>query len=411
MFVLKPLTRRPIALLWTGQVLAATGAQFYMVAVVWVAADLIGTDAGYLSALESGGLLAGALFGGIATDRWRHRTTMIGADLVRAALVLLLSVAGLMHAMSLPLLVAIAGAVSLVTASFDPSLQATLPVLAPDPVLRHATNGLFDATKRMARIAGPSLIALVNGILPTGQFFTVTAATFLLSALAVRAATRRIAAEPPHRAETGAAAVIDSLIGGFRAVRGHPVVIYGLVAGFIANGTWAIGFLLGMMLHLRETGADPLTTYGLMVTAYGIGNVAANLLLASLGPGRPALRLVGAKLVFGLGILLLPMATDRAWLMVIAGFAALNGPLGDLAMLHLLQTCFPPHRLAQVYRMQMCVEFAGMFAVYLAAPTLFGLFGLAPTIMGAGAATMLSGLVGIGFFAWRRYGGAAANPA
>ena len=411
MFVLTPLTRRPIALLWTGQVLAATGSQFYMVAVVWVAADLIGTDAGYLSALQSGGLLAGGLFGGILTDRWRHGTTMIAADLVRAALVLLLSIAGLVHAMSLPLLVSIAGAVSLVTAGFDPSLQATLPILAPDPVLRHATNGLFDATKRMARIAGPSLIALVNGILPTSQFFTVTAATFLLSALAVRAVTRRLKVEPPDRAATGAAAVVDSVIGGFRAVRGHPVVIYGLVSSFIANGTWAVGFLLGMVLYLRETSADPLTAYGLMATAYGIGNVAANLLLASLGPGRPALRLVGAKLVFGLGILALPLAPDQTWLMAIAAFAALNGPMGDLAMLHLLQTCFPPHRLAQVYRMQMCVEFAGMAAAYLAAPALFARFGLAPTIMASGAAAMLSGLAGVGFFAWRRFGRAAANPA
>ncbi|HEV2674007.1 MAG TPA: MFS transporter [Aliidongia sp.] len=409
MFVLTPLARRPIAFLWTGQVLASTGAEFYVVAVVWAATDLVGNDAGYLSALQAGGLLAGSLFGGIVTDRWRHGTTMITADLMRAALVLVLSIAGLFHAMSLPLLVAIAGTVSLITASFDPSLQATLPALAPDPVLRHATNGLFDATKRMARIAGPSLIAIVNGILPTGQFFTVTAATFLLSALAVRAVTRRLPVEPPHRTATGAAAIVDSVIGGFRALRGHPVVIYGLLASLVANGTWAIGYLLGMVLYLRQTSADPLTAYGLMMMAYGIGNVAANLLLASIGPGRPAVRLIASKIVFGLGILLLPMGHGQVWLMVVAGCAAINGPLGDLAILHLLQTCFPPHRLAQIYRVRMCVTFAGMLAAYLVAPTLFDLFGLAPTIMSAGLAAMLSGFAGIGFFTWRRFGGAAAN--
>jgi len=408
MFVLKPLVHRPIALLWTGQVLAATGAQFYMVAIVWVAADLIGNDTGYLSALQSGGLLAGGLFGGVITDRWRHGTTMIAADLMRAALVLVLSVAGLFHAMGLPLLVAVAGAVSLLTASFDPSLQATLPSLAPDPVLRHATNGLFDATKRMARIAGPSLIALVNGVLPTGQYFTVTAATFLLSALAVRAVTRRLAVDPPHRHETGAAAIVDSLIGGFRAVRGHPVVIYGLISSFVANGTWAAGFLLGMVLYLRETSADPLTAYGLMMTAYGVGNVVTNLILASMGPGKPAVRLVASRIVFGLGILALPLGHGQTWLMAAAAFAAINGPLGDLSMLHLLQTCFPPYRLAQVYRMQMCVEFAGMFAAYLAAPMLFGLFGTGPTIVAFGFASVVSGLVGLGFFAWRRTATSAA---
>lgn len=408
MFVLKPLAHRRIASLWIGQVLAATGAEFYAVAVVWVAADLIGKDAGYLSALQAGGLLAGSLFGGIVTDRWRHGTTMIAADLVRAALVLVLSVAGLFHAMSLPLLVAIAGAVSLITASFDPSLQATLPSLAADPVLRHATNGLFDATKRMARIVGPSLIAVVNGILPTAQFFTVTAATFLLSALAVRAVTRRLPPEPAHRTQTGGAAIIDSVVGGFRTMRGHPVVIFGVASSLIANGTWAVGYLLGMVLYLRQTSDDPLTSYGLMMMSYGIGNMIMNLILASMGPGRPAVRLVVSRIVFGLGILLLPLGHGQLWLMAVAGFAATNGPLGDLAMLHLVQTCFPPHRLAQVWRTYMCVVFAGMFLAYLAAPALFGAIGIGPTIVLSGIASVLSGLAGLVFFVWRRTAASAA---
>jgi hypothetical protein len=42
----------------------------------------------------------------------------------------------------------------------------------------------------MARMLGPSMIALVNGFLPGTQFFTVTGATFLLSALAGRASAR-----------------------------------------------------------------------------------------------------------------------------------------------------------------------------------------------------------------------------
>src|SRR6185437_2547342 len=113
MFVLKPLVRRPIALLWTGQVLAATGSEFYMVAVVWIAADYIGRDAGYVSAVQAGTLLFGSLFGGVLTDRWRHGATMISADLVRAFLVLILSVAGMLHVLSLPLLVTIAGCVAL----------------------------------------------------------------------------------------------------------------------------------------------------------------------------------------------------------------------------------------------------------------------------------------------------------
>jgi hypothetical protein len=326
---------------------------------------------------------------------------MIAADLVRAGLVLTLSVAGLLHLMSLPLLILGAGCVALATSSFDPALQATLPAIAPDPTLRHATNGLFDATKRMARILGPSLIALVNGLVPKTQFFILTAVTFLLSALAVRSVIRRLAPSAPAPAGTDALTVVDSVLGGLRAVRGHGLVIYGLIANLIGNLTWAMGVLFGMVLYLRATSADPLTDYSLMMTAYGVGNLSTNLLLASLKPGRPGVRLVAAKLIFGLGVFLLPLAPGRASLMLIAALAAINGPFENLAMLHLMQSRFPPHRLAQVYRLQMCAVYCGLLVAYLAAPSLFGLFGLAPVIMGAGALTFVTGLVGIGLMRMR----------
>jgi DHA3 family macrolide efflux protein-like MFS transporter len=395
MFVLRPLARRPIALIWVGQVLAATGSEFYMVAVVWIAADLVGRDAGYVSAVQAGALLAGSVFGGALTDRWRHGATMIAADLIRAALALALSVAGALQLMSLPLLVVVAGGVALATSAFDPALQATLPAIAADPVLRHATNGLFDATKRMARILGPSLIAVVNGVLPKSQFFSVTSATFLFSALAIRAVIPALPAAARYPGTGAAAAIVDGVLGGLRAIRGHGVVIYGLIANLIGNLGWGMGIILGMVLHLRATSADPLTDYSLMMMAYGIGNLGANLVLASVRPRRPGAWLVASKLIFGLGVFLLPVAPGRPWLMLAAAFAALNGPLENLAMLHLMQSRFPPHRLAQVYRLQMCAIFAGMLVAYLISPGLFARFGFAPVIMAAGTATFVIGLVGL----------------
>jgi hypothetical protein len=58
--------------------------------------------------------------------------------------------------------------------------------------------------------------------------------------------------------------------------------------------------------------------------------------------------------------------------------------------------------------MQMCMIFTGMFLAYLAAPILFSRFGLAPVIVVSGAASLLSGLVGLGFFIWRRSAASAA---
>jgi MFS family permease len=400
MLVFKPLAERRIALLWGSQLFSATGAEFYMVAVVWIATSLIGRDAGYISALQAGALLIGSLFGGVLTDRWRFKTTMIATSLIRALLLVVLSAAGMLGLMSLPLLAIVAGLVALATSAYDPALQGTLPVLAPEPRLRHAVNGLFDATRRMARILGPSLIALVNGIVPIGQFFTITAAGFLLAAIGVGRSLKGVEI-PPTSTGRGFAAVRDALSGGLRATRGHAVMRYGLIADLVGNIAWSMGFLLGMALYLRATSADPLTDYSLMMTAYGLGNLGANLVLVSLRPQRPALWLVGSKLIFGAGVMLLPFAPDRAWLMAFAAFAAINGPLENLALLHIMQHDFPPQRLSQVYRLQMCAVFAGSLIGYLAAPSLFGQFGVGVMITAVGAATFAMGILGLALFARR----------
>lgn len=401
---LGPLARPPLAKLWIGQLLSATGHEFYAVAVVWTASGLVGQDAGYVSALQAGALLAGSLCGGIVTDGWRPRSTMIAADLARAALALALAAAGALGALGLPLLVAAAGGVALCAAAFDPALQASLPALAPGPELRYAANALFDATRRAARILGPGLVAAVNGLMPTGQFFAVTGAGFLLSAAAVAAAfgpaTGAAATRTTAAGEGTRVRVVDSLTGGLAVVRRSPVLLYGVLANLVGNVGWGLGVLLGMLLLLRRTSADPLTDYGLMMGAYGVGNLASNLLLGALGPGRPAPRLVLSKLVFGLGVVLLPFAPDRLALMGIAGFAALNGPLENLAMLQLIQGPAiggetSPLRVAQVYRVQMCAVFSGLLLAYLAAPSLYGAFGLAPVVAGSGAACLGVGCIGL----------------
>lgn len=399
MFLLKPLADHRIAALWGAQLLSATGAEFYMVAVIWIASSLIGRDVGYISAMQAAALLAGSLFGGILTDRWRYRSTMIGSSLIRASLLLILAFATATGIMSLPLLAGTAGLIALATAVYDPALQATLPVIASAPATRHAVNGLFDATRRVARILGPSLIAVVNGTVPIGQFFMITAAGFLASSVGLWRALRDTDIPAPAT-KRGTSAVRDAVTGGVLAIRHHAVMRYGLAADFIGNVTWSMGVLLGMALYLRATSPAPLTEYGLMMTAYGAGNLAANLVLAGRHPKRPLLWLVTSKLTFGLGVLLMPFAPDRAWLMAFAALAAVNGPFENLALLHVIQSAFPPQRIAQVYRVQMCAVFGGSLVGYLAAPSLFGLLGLGTTIELAGSVTFATGLVGLGLM-WK----------
>jgi DHA3 family macrolide efflux protein-like MFS transporter len=228
-----------------------------------------------------------------------------------------------------------------------------------------------------------------------------TTATFLLSALAVRIAISKPKTPHPRRF-AGRAALLDSLIGGVRTARRRPVLLYGLFISLIGNAVWAVGVLLGMILYLRQTSADPLTDYSLMMTGYGIGNLASSLVLANTRKVYPATWLAISKVIFGIGVFLLPLEHGRIWLMAAAAFAATNGPFENLSLLNLIQTGVPARRVGQLYRLQMCATYLGFLLAYLAAPSLFGWFGLRPVIMTAGLLTVVCGLLGFMLFGWPR---------
>src|SRR5947209_3527181 len=140
MKLLLALKTRSLRLLWGGQVFSAVGDELYGIALVWLAADLIGTRAGYLLAVQALAVLLTSLFGGIWADRWDHRRTLVGVDLFRGFAVLLLPAASCFGRLSIWLLVPVAIVVSGLKALFDPALRSCLPRLAEDEETLHATN-------------------------------------------------------------------------------------------------------------------------------------------------------------------------------------------------------------------------------------------------------------------------------
>jgi hypothetical protein len=68
--------------------------------------------------------------------------------------------------------------------------------------------------------------------------------------------------------------------------------------------------------------------------------------------------------------------------------ATTNGPFENLSLLTLIQTGVSARRVGQLYRLQMCATYLGFLLAYLAAPSLFGWFGLRPVIMAAGLLTL-----------------------
>ena len=126
-----------------------------------------------------GGVIAPAA--SVLGDRLPRRAVMIGADLVRAAAMLVAAAGALADAPAL-VVYAMAVVVTVASTAFHPAEAALLPDLARSPEELTAANVVSGTLANAAGLAGPALGGLLYAATDAGVVFAATAATFLSSA-------------------------------------------------------------------------------------------------------------------------------------------------------------------------------------------------------------------------------------
>jgi MFS family permease len=400
------LRRRHIAVLWVGECLSAMGDYFYLVAVMWTAARLAGSAAGLVAAAESAAALAVAVVGGVVADRIDRRWAMISADLGRALTVGVLGVFALRGALGVAPMVAAALVLGTFDALFTPALLASLPALIAHPGELQATNGLMDATRRIARAVGPSLAGAVAAVVSIGSFFLIDTLSFCASAAALFALGPRFAwkaeRDAAGDAARGARGVLADVLEALRLVASHRPAAWALAVLFLVNASWAAGFQVGGVLLASRQLSTGIAGYGFLVGAYGAGNVAGNLVVGSMHIERKLTTMFTARVILGVGFLVLASARSLPVAMAGAAIGAFGGPMGELPLIALLQTEFPSHQSGRVFSLRFMLEHAGVaIGLVLAAP----LFAVTPVRVGIAACAALlivGGIAGLVRFGVRR---------
>jgi MFS family permease len=397
-----------MALLWSGLSFSALGDEFYAVALSWIAVQLLGSNAGYLVAVQAFVVLLAVLGIGRWADRWNRQRSMIGADLARAAI--LLVVVALWLTSGAPSVVQLTAAVLVLAvgeAVFEPALQSMMPSLVDDKTLLPAANSLLDATERSARLLGPGLVALLAGIVPLVHFLTFDAATFLVSALAVFC-IRRLRPHDLVHAGMRREGLWQAIGRGVAAMRSQPG--YVLATNGLLNGAWYAAFYLGVPLFIARygvqgPGGSGIGAFGLVLSAYGCTNLAANMVLGSRTlPRQPQFQMFAGELFVGTGIIMMGLARflPQAWLLpalaASAAFGAVGGPMQDIPVAVLRQTRLAPADIPAAMRVSMAASNGGKLLAMLLAPTLLLLVGVVPVIVACGFV-----LIGIGALGLVRY--------
>lgn len=218
--ILRPLSVRDFALLWTGMSVSLLGDGIYLVAIAWQVYDLSNAP----TALSIVGLawtlpmVVFLLLGGVLSDRFDRRKVMIFSDVVRGvaiAAIGILSVTDVIELWHVIVLVAIYGSGE---AFFGPAFGAIVPDIVPQDMLVEA-NSIDQFIRPLTlRLAGPALGgALIELLGGPGQAFLVDSLTFVVSALCFLAMKKRsVGAE--GKTSTSAFTEIKE---GFAFVRSH----------------------------------------------------------------------------------------------------------------------------------------------------------------------------------------------
>jgi hypothetical protein len=377
------------------------GDAFQYIALMWFALEAAG-PLGVLAVrlADSVPALVFGFHGGLAADRWDRRRVMVTADLVRAAVLVPVAVAGLLGDLPLWGLVLAAFVLTAATTYFEPAYGALLPALVDRGNVQQA-NGLVRATSQAVSIGGWAAAAGLLVVLPITAFFALNAASFLVSAaLLATVRTRRGAAV----VETG----FRELAAGIGALRTRPllaaaVIVLGL-AVTLSAGTWIVGVpeLVRTNLDLGAGG------FSLVMVGYAAGAIAAGTVLARRQVRRKALGSLLVWLFYLPAYLVLGFAGSLAVACAGAFLAALGQASAVVLVNSAAQEEVPDRVLGRVIGLISVVHRGAHATGLLLVSPLFAVVAADAVFVGAAGAISGIGLIGAaaGFAAARRGVGA-----
>ncbi len=370
---------RNFGFLFAGQTISQIGDSLNKVALLWFVYEMTGsalkmTVVGLLQTLPP--LLFGPLIG-VYLDRVRKKPVMIGVDLLRTLMVLMIPLLYAMGALTLDRLYVLVFATAIFSTVFGPALTSAVPlIVAKDRLV--AANALMQTTTNVGLLVGPAVSGLGIALIGAQNVLYVDAATFFFSALCLFPIQVHETLNRGRVTSDGLMGGITSdLLAGFRFVfvEQKTVLMLMLTASLYSVGISAFIFLLPVFAK-EVLGVGPVQL-GWLWSALGVGMLLASLSLTSVTQGDVSWRLrfmsgalaIGGLAVAALGFLDAPVAAG-ALIAVIGGSTAMFTPL----VWTMLQELTPTHLLGRVFTSfatgGMAASMAGMAGFGWAADTI-----------------------------------------
>ena len=303
--------------LWSAQAISALGSRITRTALPILAVLSLGAGAEEVAALSAlavaPGVLVGLAIGG-RVDRRAKRPLLIGADLVRAGLLLTLPVAAWLGRLGMGQLYLVAALCGAATTLFQIADNAYLPALIGKDRLIEG-NSKLESTEAVAEIIGPGLGGILVQAITAPLAIVFDSLSFMASALLL-GAIRREESSAPDALDGDRPSLIDDVRVGLRASVGHPIVGPEFLVEALSSITG--GFFLSLYtLYALKTLRLSAGALGVIISVGGLGALMGTALAGRMSRGLglgPALILcLGGSRLAGL---LIPLARGPEWLAV-----------------------------------------------------------------------------------------------
>jgi hypothetical protein len=195
-----------------------------------------------------------------------------------------------------------------------------------------------------------------------------------------------------------------------------------LAANTVVLALWTLGAIVGLpmlfssqaTLALEERG---LFALGLVLAAYGAGDLVSNVAVAAMRPRRRQAFMFTGYIILGGGIALIPLLMAlvssllKVPVMMVAAFiGGLGGPMFFLPMMTKLQTTYEAADLRAVIRLRLVLTSSAIMIGSVCGPWLFDTIGPAATVGLAGLCILGVGAGGLVGAALRSAEAASSQP-
>jgi MFS family permease len=384
------------SLMWVGQLVSLLGDRVHQIALAFlVAARGNPIEVGITFAMTAvPNVLLGPLAGALA-DRWDRRLTMIGCDVIRAVLVLLVPLAA---EVNIGLVYAIAFAVATVSILFRPAKNAIVAQIVDERELVTA-NSATTVSETVADLLGyPAAGLLVAALAPIiAVAFVIDSATYIVSALLLWVMA---VAPSAHAAEPfSAGALRREIVDGWLFLR-HQAELFSntVVSTFaqVAVGAEIVCSILYAQNVLDRSRIGYPENYGLLMAAIGLGSIVGGLAIGALADRLPKGPMaIAGFAAFGFTFAVAGFVHDPFLAIALFFLAGATNMLFLIPNMTLFQERTPQQLMGRVVSTRQAIVFGVMAASMAVAGWLSGIIGADIVLSLGGLVCALAGLSGL----------------